>query len=254
MNVKNKITKGIVFCASLLLLNDTAYGFTQTISTSSEKPAQNFNSNKGKFFSVSNSSLSSLINIGPTETGVIIQVNNGLLIDVFQQITKHTNIQFKIVDQLSSQRINVNIRAQSWDSGIESLLEDFSKVIVRNEYSKMENILILGTNGLELPSSSANNVYVKRTPGNREAKKNKPGSGLSISKLKKLVQVQLGHSLPSSLFKDREIRRYLKLRGIHSLNDWKQSKKRRVLQFLAKRELMKLLYNQQSKPKVNLAK
>lgn len=254
MNVKNKITKGIVFCASLLLLNDTAYGFMQTVSNSSEEPSQNFKSNKSKVFSVSNSSLSSLINIGPTETGVIIQVNNGLLIDVFQQIAKHTNIQIKIADQLSSQRINVNIRAQSWDSGIESLLEDFSKVIVWDEYSKMENILILGTNGLELPSGSANNVYVKRTPGNREAKKNKPGSGLSIPKLKKLVQVQLGHSLPSSLFKDREIRRYLKLRGIHSLNDWKQSKKRRVLQFLAKRELIKLHYNQQSKPKVNLAK
>jgi hypothetical protein len=244
MNVKNKIIQGIFFCASLLLLNDTAYGFTQTISTSSEKPSQNFNSNKGKVFSGSNPSLASLINIGPTETGIIIQVKNGLLIDVFQQIAKHTNIQFRIVDQLSSQRINVNIQAQSWDSGIESLLEDFSKVIVWDKYSRMENILILGTNKWESPAGPVNNVHDNRAPEYRDAKKKKPGFGLSISNLKKLVQVQLGHSFPPSLFADQEIRRYLKLRGIHSINDWKQTKKIRVVSHLAKRELVRLLYEQ----------
>lgn len=249
MKVNNKITKGIVFCASLLLLNDTAYGFSQMISISPEKPSQNLNSSKGKVFSGSNPSLASLIHIGPTETGIIIQVKNGLLVDVLQQIANHTNIQFRIADQLRSERIDVNIQAPSWDSGIEGLLKDFSKVTVWDKYSKMENVLLLEANKWEPPAGPATNVHDNRVAGYRKAEGEKPNSGPSISNLKQLLQVQPGHSIPPRLFADQEIRRYLKSKGIHSPNDWKQIKKGSVVRQMAKRELIKLLYGQQTTSK-----
>lgn len=249
MSLKNKIIQGIVICVAFLLLTDSAYSFKRIVSSSKES-ARISHSTKGKSFSGSNPFLASSMKIGLTETGIKIQVRNGLLVDVLQQITNHTNIQFRIADHLNSQRINVNIQAKNWDSGVERLLKDFSKVTVWDKFSRIENILLMGTNIEGSQTGSETAQFGDQVAGYQISKK-KPNPGLSVSKLKQLVKIQPGNTILADLFADKEIRNYLKLKGIHSPNDLKQSKKRRVVQHLAKRELIKLLYEQQSRSKVN---
>ena len=248
MKLKTKIVQGMVICAASFLLTDSAYSFKQIASPSPNGLQQLPLSPEGKRGHASPSSM----NIGPTQKGVIIQVKNGLLTEALQQVANHTNIQFRIADHLNSHRINVDIRAKNWDSGVDRLLQNFSKVTVWDKSSKMENVLLMGLSNGESPGGPGFNAPADNKVASKPKPQiNKPAATLSISKLKQLVKVQPGNAIPAHLFGDQEIRDYLKVRGIRSPDDWKEAKRGRVIQHMAKRELIKLLYKQQAKSKVN---
>ncbi|GJL78481.1 MAG: hypothetical protein NPINA01_14700 [Nitrospinaceae bacterium] len=248
MKLKNKIIKGSVLGVSLLLLSDTAHGISKAPSAPSEEPLQISDFRKSGLSSEKNSASASSIHIGPTATGIRIYVNNGLLVDVLQQVANYTDIQFRLANALNSKRINVNIQARDWESGVERLLKDFSKVTVWDKHARMDNILLLGMNHWEPEEALQTNTHSHSSEVPQKAQ-GKPG--LPISKLKQLVQVKPGQSIPPDLFADEEVQRYLKLKGIRSSSDWKQIKKGRVVHHLAKRELVRLLYEQQRKTRVN---
>lgn len=248
MKLKSKVIQGMVICAAPLLLADSAYSFKQIVSSSPQESRKIFRSTGGKQVSA----LSPSMNIGPTKDGVIIQVKNGLLEDALQQVANHANIQFKIADHLNSHKINVNIRAKNWDSGVDLLLKNFSKVTVWDKSSKIENVLLMGISDAESLAGAGNAPIDNKTARYQKKLRNrKPVARLSVPKLKQLVKVQPGNAIPAHLFGDREIRDYLKLKGIHSPDDWKEAKRGRIVQHIAKRELVRLLYKQQAKSKIN---
>ena len=142
--MKNKIIQKIVFCIPFFLSCGTAFGFSQVFPADSEEKIPVTNRVNALPVSVSGPSGSSSINIKASDAGIILKVENSYLADVLQQVANETNIQFNIGSQLTSHRITVNIRGPNWNSVIETLLKDFSRVTVWNEKSEgMKEVLLL---------------------------------------------------------------------------------------------------------------
>ena len=245
--MKNKIIQKIVFCIPFFLSCGTAFGFSQVFPADSEEKIPVTNRGNALAVSVSGPSGSSSINIKASDAGIILKVENSYLADVLQQVANETNIQFNIGSQLTSHRITVNIRGPNWNSVIETLLKDFSRVTVWNEKSEgMKEVLLLGKNNWDPKEAFETGSYDNRTMSEENR-----SPGISVSQLKRLVRVPLGNSLPPSLFADQEIRRYLKLKGIQSPEEWEQPKKARTALHMAKKELTRLLYEKQRKFKAD---
>ena len=131
--MKNKIIQKIVFCISIFLSCGTAFGFSQVFPVGPEEKIPTANRGSQLSVSVSDPFVGSSINIESSDARIILNVENSFLADVLQQVANETNIQFNIGSQLTSHRITVNIQGRNWNSVIETLLKDFSKVTVWNE-------------------------------------------------------------------------------------------------------------------------
>jgi hypothetical protein len=189
----------------------------------------------------------SSIHMGMTnDEEILIRVENGRLGDVLQKIANQTDIQFSIPNHLASHTINMHIRASDWETGIKTILQGFSHIMVWNGNFGMKEVLLLGKNDgkpyEDFDSASEGALSEERD--------RHPSPTLSPSKLRRLIQSPPGKAFPSSLFADREIRRYLQLKGIHSPDEWKQSGKVRTVLHMAKRELNRLLTKRQTLQKV----
>ena len=245
--MKNNIIQKIVFCTSFFLSCGTAFGSSQVFPVGPEDNIPIADSGNALPVSADDPSVNSFIDIQASDTGIIISVENSFLADVLQQVANETNIQFNIGSKLISHRITVNIQGPDWNSAINTLLKDFSKVTVWNEKSEgMKEILLLGKNNWAPQEEFESGSY-----DNRTLREENRSPGISVSQLKRLVKIPLGNSLPPGLFADQEIRRYLKLKGIQSPEEWKQPKKARTALHLAKRELTRLLYEKQIRQKID---
>jgi len=232
---------------SFFLSCGTAFSFSQVFPADSEENIPAANRGNALPVSVSKPSGGSSINIKASDGGIILNVENSYLADVLQQVADETNIQFNIGSQLTSHRITVYIQGPNWNSVIETLLKDFSRVTVWNEKSEgMKEVLLLGKNNWNPEEEFETGSYDNRTL--REVNRNPE---ISVSQLKRLVSVPLGDSLPPSLFADQQIRSYLKLKGIQSPEEWKQPKKARTALHMAKKELTRRLYEKQRKLKAD---
>jgi hypothetical protein len=238
--MKMKVFLGMIVC--VLLFFRTAYSFPQAAPSSPEAPPT---------LAVSGPSNNSSILIDSTASGITIDVKNGFLIDVLQEVANQTDIRFNIASQLKHQKVNVSIIARDWDSGIESLTKGFSKVTVWDESSDMKEILLLGENHWNPHIDTATSASDNLEMSGRATDEGINDSRLSISKLQRLVQVPPGTSLPPGLFADQEIRRYLKLKGIHFPGEWKRPNKARAVLHMAKKELNRLLFAKQTKSRIN---
>lgn len=242
--MKNKGIPIIIFFTVLFVLSGTAMGFRQVFPANPEEQAFPVSSERAFPVSVSGSTVGSFINVESSDSGIILTVENSFLADVLQQVANNTNIQFNVGSRLTLHRISVKIQGPNWNSVVETLLKDFSRVTVWNKKSNsMKEVLLLGKNNWAPPLEEFETTSFKNQTTGRKNR----SQGLSISKLKRLVRIPQGHSIPDNLFADLEIRRYLELKGVQSPEEWKQPKKVRIVRHMAKRELTRLLFEKQRK-------
>lgn len=242
-----KIIRGII--SYVLLLCGTAYGLPQAVSPYPEKlPTPG---NKGNTLGTSNPSINSSILIESKEAGITLQIKNSFLIDVLQEVANQTDIRFDVASQIKSEKVNIHIIVQDWDSGIDSLTKGFSRITVWGGRSEIKEVLLLGKNNWNPQEDSVTSTFDNLETAHRETDEGKKDSTLSISKLKRLIQIPPGKPFPSNLFQDREIRRYLELKGIRFPGEWKRPNKARAVLHMAKKELSRLLFEKQTRSKVN---
>jgi len=242
-----KIITGIISC--VLLLWGTAYGLPQAFPSSPETPSSLANTRDT--LAGNNPPNTSSILIESTEAGIEIHVRNGFLTDVFQEIANHTNIRFNVASQIQNQKVTVDIITKDWDSGIDSLTKGFSRITVRGDRLEIKEILLLGKNNWDPQEDTDTSAFDNLEMARRETDEGEKDSSLSISKLKRLIQIPQGRPLPSNLFDDREIRRYLELKGIHSPDEWEKPGKVRTVLRMAKKELKRVFFEKQIRQKVN---
>jgi hypothetical protein len=232
--MKKKAIRGIVFFISTLLISNNVYSFPPLHSSTREEVS--INMKNGDSVLANNSAMGSSINIDSSGNGVGINVKNAFLIDVLEKLESKTNIQFRAASQLNSQIINANIHAEDWHSLVDILLQDFSKLVVWGNGSRIKNIFLLGGNE-SIP-------HEKYEVGIQTRHREKQDLELPISKLTKLFHTPTSISFPTHLYADPEIRRYLELAGIHSPDDWGKPKKARVVLHNVRRQLSSQLVKQ----------
>lgn len=233
-NLMKKIVQGIVICLSVQFTIGSSYGVSNiplpridqnSVNRSRENPLQ-----------MEAPAQNSSIHMTASKEGVFIRVENGRLGDVLQKVANQTDIQFSIPNHLSSVKINSDIQASDWESGIKAILKDFSHVMVWNKNFGMKKVMLLGKN-----EWNPDENFDPATEGVPLGEMSRPAPKLSLSKLKRLIQTPPGKPFPSNLFADRQIRRYLELKGIHSPDEWEKPGKVRTVLHMAKKELNRLL-------------
>ncbi len=79
--------------------------------------------------------------MGISRDGVNIKYENTRLMDVLDHIEKQSNIRFRVADALYDMQITVNIRAADWDSAVNILLKDFSRIEIKDGKSKLMKVI-----------------------------------------------------------------------------------------------------------------
>jgi hypothetical protein len=82
----------------------------------------------------------SRLDIQSSKDGVTIEVKDGYLVDVLQGVADESDIRFRVSDSLVNEKINADVRAPDWDSGVPRLLKGASTVALWDENSQLKKV------------------------------------------------------------------------------------------------------------------